>query len=124
LHNEYINTGIISALFGTILIHRRALMLFLIHQYIFSRNNFNCKLCVCYAENNSFYPLLGNDIFVKSEKNVHCKLKLASQDLILQKDELYKQKNGVRMDSPLVLTLANFFMAILEQGCDSYFKEL
>ena len=41
-------------------------------------------------------------------------LRLATQGQFLYKDILYKQIDGVTMSSPLGPTIANFFLAILE----------
>ena len=49
------------------------------------------------------------------EKHAFIKLmKLATQEMFLYNDELFKQIDGVAMRSPLGPTLANFFLANLE----------
>ena len=60
-----------------------------------------------YAETNDSIPLFTKDIFIKL-------MNLATKGLFLYKEVLYQQIDGVTMRSPLGPTLANFFMANLE----------
>ena len=60
-----------------------------------------------YKENNPSPPAFEKDVFVKL-------MRLATQGLFLYKDTLYKQIDGVTMGCPLGPTLANFFMAHME----------
>ena len=49
------------------------------------------------------------------KKEVFIKLlHLANQGMFLYKDKLYQQHDGVSVGSPLALTLANFFLAHIE----------
>ena len=49
------------------------------------------------------------------KKEVFIKLlRLANQEMFLYKDKLYQQHDGVSMGSPLAPTLANFFLAHIE----------
>ena len=49
------------------------------------------------------------------KKEVFIKLlRLANQGMFLYKDKLYQQHDGVSMGSPLAPTLANFFLAHIE----------
>ena len=60
-----------------------------------------------YAETNDSIPPFTQDIFIKL-------MNLATKGLFLYKEVLYQQIDGVTMGSPLGPTLANFFMANLE----------
>ena len=49
------------------------------------------------------------------KKKVFIKLlRLANQRMFLYKDKLYQRHDGVSMSSPLAPTLANFFLAHIE----------
>ena len=60
-----------------------------------------------YKENNPSPPAFEKDVFIK----LMC---LATQGLLLYKDTLYKQIDGITMGCPLGPTLANFFMDHME----------
>ena len=60
-----------------------------------------------YFPKNPNQPLMKKEIFIKL-------LRLATQGQFLYKDILYKQIDGVTMGSPLGPTIANFFLANLE----------
>ena len=60
-----------------------------------------------YAETNYSIPPFTKDIFIKL-------MNLATKGLFRYKEVLYQQTNGVTMGSPLGPTLANFFIANLE----------
>ena len=60
-----------------------------------------------YKENNPSPPAFEKDVFVKL-------MRLATQGLFLYKDTLHNQIDGVTMGCPLGPTLANFFMAHME----------
>ena len=59
------------------------------------------------ANNEENLPLVKKEIFIKL-------LRLATQGQFLYKGILYKQIDGVTMGSPLGPTIANFFLANLE----------
>ena len=59
------------------------------------------------------HPKITKNIFIKL-------LKMATEGMFLYRDNLFKQVDGVAMGSPLGPTLANFFMAHIEQ---KIFKE-
>ena len=52
-------------------------------------------------------PSMKKEVFIKL-------LRLANQGMFLYKDKLYQQHDGVSMSSPLAPTLANFFLAHIE----------
>ena len=60
-----------------------------------------------FSDDNTYQPLMEKHIFVKL-------LHLASKGLILNKDCLYKQIDGIAMGSPLGPTLASFFLEHME----------
>ena len=60
-----------------------------------------------YKENNPSPPSFEKDVFVKL-------MRIATQELFLYKDTLYKEIDGVTMGCPLGPTLANFFIAHME----------
>ena len=60
-----------------------------------------------FSEKNSNQPLMKKEMFIEL-------LRLATQGQFLYKDILYKQIDGVTMGSPLGPTIANFFLANLE----------
>ena len=62
-----------------------------------------------YSKDNQIknYPPSMKKVFIKL-------LRLANQEIFLYKDKLYQQHDGVSMGSPLGPTLANFFLAHIE----------
>ena len=60
-----------------------------------------------YTENNPSLPAFEKNVFVKL-------VRLATQGLVMYRDKLYKQINGITIGYPLGPTLANFIMAHMQ----------
>ena len=69
----------------------------IIADYIYSKDN----------QIKDNLPSMKKEVFIKL-------LHLANQEMFLYKDKLYQQHDGVGMGSSLALTLANFFLAHIE----------
>ena len=69
----------------------------------------NIAANLVYSSNSNNKPRYGKDVFIKL-------CKFATQGSFMYNDNMYTQTDGVSMGSPLAPTLANLFLAELEQG--------